>query len=103
MGTNLSSTFEKNTTHRLVAFDYGAKRAIYKNLRRFGFEVIVLPADASAEEAASHNPDAIFLSNGPGDPSALEYAHSTIQITPSGLSNIWNLPGSPNFNPRHRS
>ena len=42
VGTNLPSTFEKNTTHRLVAFDYGAKRAIYKNLRRFGFEVIVL-------------------------------------------------------------
>ena len=79
VGTNLASTFEKNTTHRLVAFDYGAKRAIYKNLRRFGFEVIVLPADASAEEAISHKPDAIFLSNGPGDPSALKYAHNSIQ------------------------
>jgi len=79
VGTNLPSTFEKNTTHRLVAFDYGAKRAIYKNLRRFGFEVIVLPANATSEEAISHNPDAIFLSNGPGDPSALEYAHNTIQ------------------------
>ena len=79
VGTNLASTFEKNTTHRLVAFDYGAKRAIYKNLRRFGFEVIVLSADASAEEAISHKPDAIFLSNGPGDPSALKYAHNSIQ------------------------
>jgi carbamoyl-phosphate synthase small subunit len=79
VGTNLASTFEKNTAHRLVAFDYGAKRAIYKNLRRFGFEVIVLPADASAEEAISHKPDAIFLSNGPGDPSALKYAHNSIQ------------------------
>ena len=79
VGTNLASTFEKNTTHRLVAFDYGAKRAIYKNLRRFGFEVIVLPANATSEEAISHNPYAIFLSNGPGDPSALEYAHNTIQ------------------------
>ena len=79
VGTNLPSTFKKNTTHRLIAFDYGAKRAIYKNLRRFGFEVIVLPANATPEEAISHNPDAIFLSNGPGDPSALEYAHQTIQ------------------------
>ena len=79
VGTNLPSTFEKNTTHRLIAFDYGAKRAIYKNLRRFGFEVIVLPANATPEEAISHDPDAIFLSNGPGDPSALEYAHQTIQ------------------------
>ena len=62
-----------------MAFDFGAKRAIYRNLRRSGFEVTVLPADASAEEARSHNPDAIFLSNGPGDPSALDYAHSTIK------------------------
>ena len=65
--------------HRLVAFDYGAKRAIYKNLRNSGFEVTVLPADATAEDARSHNPDAIFLSNGPGDPSALDYAHSAIR------------------------
>ena len=66
-------------THRLVAFDYGAKKAIYQNLRRHGFEVIVLPADASAEEAKSHDPDAIFLSTGPGDPSALDYAHETVR------------------------
>ena len=79
VGTNLPSTFKKVCKHRLVAFDYGAKSAIYKNLRRYGFEVIVLPANATATEAESHNPDAIFLSNGPGDPSALEYAHKTIQ------------------------
>ena len=41
--------------------------------------MVVLPADATAEEARSHNPDAIFLSNGPGDPSALEYAHETVK------------------------
>ena len=79
IGTQLPSTFKQECTHRIVAFDYGAKRAIYKNLRRFGFEVIVLPAHSSAEDAISHNPDAIFLSNGPGDPSALDYAHKTIQ------------------------
>ena len=79
IGTQLPSTFKQECTHRIVAFDYGAKRAIYKNLRRFGFEVIVLPAHSSAEDAVSHNPDAIFLSNGPGDPSALDYAHKTIQ------------------------
>ncbi|MDG1326038.1 MAG: glutamine-hydrolyzing carbamoyl-phosphate synthase small subunit [Opitutales bacterium] len=79
IGTQLPSTFKQECTHRIVAFDYGAKKAIYKNLRRFGFEVIVLPAHSSAEDAISHNPDAIFLSNGPGDPSALDYAHKTIQ------------------------
>jgi carbamoyl-phosphate synthase small subunit len=80
-GTDLK-TNEPNfsETHRLVAFDYGAKKAIYQNLRRHGFEVIVLPADASADEAKSHQPDAIFLSNGPGDPSALDYAHETVRL-----------------------
>ena len=79
-GTALSSSaLSDGQVHRLVAFDYGAKRAIYKNLRNSGFEVTVLPADASAEDARSHNPDAIFLSNGPGDPSALDYAHSAIR------------------------
>ena len=79
-GTSLTGTPKTDgETHRLVAFDFGAKRAIYRNLRNSGFEVIVLPADATAEEARSHNPDAIFLSNGPGDPSALDYAHSAIR------------------------
>ncbi|MBP52857.1 MAG: carbamoyl phosphate synthase small subunit [Opitutae bacterium] len=65
--------------HKLVAFDYGAKRAIFNNLRRHGFEVIVVPADASVEEVRAQNPDGVFLSNGPGDPSALDYAHKTVQ------------------------
>ena len=79
-GTNLGKEdLQTKETHKLVAFDFGAKRAIYRNLRKNGFEVIVLPADASADEARSHQPDAIFLSNGPGDPSALDYAHKTVQ------------------------
>ena len=79
-GTSLSKEEPYNgEVHRLVAFDFGAKRAIYRNLRRSGFEVTVLPADSTAEQARAHSPDAIFLSNGPGDPSALNYAHSTIK------------------------
>ena len=78
-GTNLQQASTPDETHRLVAFDFGAKKAIYKNLRRHGFEVIVVPATATVEEVKSHSPDAIFLSNGPGDPSALEYAHQTVR------------------------
>ncbi len=79
-GTSLANIEEAgDEVHHLVAFDFGAKRAIYRNLRNSGFQVTVLPADASAEDARSHNPDAIFLSNGPGDPSALDYAHSAIR------------------------
>ena len=54
-GTNLSTNFHIDETHRLVAFDFGAKKAIYKNLRRHGFEVIVLPATATVEEVKSHS------------------------------------------------
>jgi carbamoyl-phosphate synthase small subunit len=79
VGTNLEEDKTPEQTHRLVAFDFGAKKAIFKNLRRHGFEVIVLPATASVEDVKSHTPDAIFLSNGPGDPSALTYAHDTIR------------------------
>ncbi len=78
-GTNLKLASTPDKTHRLVAFDFGAKKAIYKNLRRHGFDVIVVPATATVEEVKSHSPDAIFLSNGPGDPSALEYAHQTVR------------------------
>ena len=79
-GTNLKDAVTPKDTHRLVAFDFGAKKAIFKNLRQNGFEVIVLPAVASVEQVKSHSPDAIFLSNGPGDPSALSYAHETIRV-----------------------
>lgn len=79
-GTDLSKDdYKPQEIHKLVAFDLGAKRAIFKNLKRHGFDVVVLPADATAEEARSHQPDAIFLSNGPGDPSALTYTHKTVQ------------------------
>ena len=78
-GTNLQQESIPKQTHRLVAFDFGAKNAIFKNLRRHGFEVIVLPATASVEEVKSHSPDAVFLSNGPGDPASLTYVHVTIR------------------------
>ncbi|NIY72135.1 glutamine-hydrolyzing carbamoyl-phosphate synthase small subunit [Marivivens donghaensis] len=61
--------------HKVVAIDYGAKRNILRCLASAGCEVIVLPASATAEEVMAHNPDGVFLSNGPGDPAATgEYA-----------------------------
>lgn len=56
--------------HKVVAIDYGAKRNILRCLASAGCDVTVLPATASAEEVLAHNPDGIFLSNGPGDPAA---------------------------------
>ena len=57
----------------IVAFDFGMKYNILRRLRQHGFRTQVLPATASAAEALKHKPAGIFLSNGPGDPSALDY------------------------------
>jgi carbamoyl-phosphate synthase small subunit len=57
----------------IVAFDYGMKYNILRRLRQHGFATHVLPATASAAEALKHKPAGIFLSNGPGDPAALNY------------------------------
>ncbi len=63
---------------RIVAYDYGIKQNILRLLRQKGFSVTVVPASTTAEQALAQNPDGIFLSNGPGDPSALPYAHKTV-------------------------
>ena len=64
---------------RVVAFDYGIKRNILRLLRQKGFGVTVVPAATSAKEVLRLNPDGVFLSNGPGDPSALPYAHEAVR------------------------
>jgi carbamoyl-phosphate synthase small subunit len=70
----------------IVAYDYGMKYNILRRLRQHGFKVRVLPATTSASEALKHKPEGIFLSNGPGDPSALGYAVQTARdLMDSGL------------------
>jgi len=57
----------------IVAYDFGMKYNILRRLRQHGFATHVLPAMASAQEALKLKPAGIFLSNGPGDPAALDY------------------------------
>ncbi len=73
--------------HRVVAVDYGAKRNILRSLAATGCEVTVVPATADADTILAHEPDGIFLSNGPGDPAATgEYAVPVIRsLIASGL------------------
>ena len=55
----------------IVAYDFGMKYNILRRLRQKGFKVQVVPANTPASEALKYKPAGIFLSNGPGDPSAL--------------------------------
>ncbi len=73
-------TRQENPKHKVVAIDYGAKRNILRCLASAGCDVTVLPATATAEDVLAHEPDGVFLSNGPGDPAATgAYAVPMIQ------------------------
>ena len=60
--------------------DYGAKHNILRSLAHRGCRVLVLPGDSSAELVLRLNPDGIMLSNGPGDPGAVDYAIEELKI-----------------------
>jgi carbamoyl-phosphate synthase small subunit len=71
--TEWEFTTAANQDHPLtvVAIDFGVKRNILRRLASYGCKVIVVPANTSSAEILAHNPDGIFLSNGPGDPAAV--------------------------------
>jgi carbamoyl-phosphate synthase small subunit len=64
---------------KLVAYDFGIKRNILRNLRLQGFHVTVVPAYTPAEEVLSMKPDGVFFSNGPGDPAGVKDAVKNAQ------------------------
>ncbi|MEO7741702.1 MAG: glutamine-hydrolyzing carbamoyl-phosphate synthase small subunit [Usitatibacter sp.] len=69
----------------VIAYDYGVKHNILRNLAERGCKVTVLPATATAKEALALEPDGVFLSNGPGDPEPCDYAIKAIrEILASG-------------------
>jgi len=63
----------------IVAFDFGVKYNILRCLQKQGFRVQVVPATTTAEGALRYQPRCVFLSNGPGDPHALDYAHKAVR------------------------
>ena len=58
----------------IVAYDFGIKTNILRDLVHLGGRVTVVPSKTPAEEVLNLKPDGIFLSNGPGDPEAVDYA-----------------------------
>jgi carbamoyl-phosphate synthase small subunit len=63
----------------VVALDYGMKWNIARHLRDEGCRITILPGTATADEVLAHEPDGVFLSNGPGDPEPLVYAQDCIR------------------------
>lgn len=71
---------QSDPKHKVVAVDYGVKKNILRCLASLGCDVAVVPASASFDDIMRHEPDGIFLSNGPGDPAATgDYAVPVIR------------------------
>jgi len=70
----------------VLAYDFGVKKNILRMLAQRGCKVTVVPAQTSAAEALKHQPDGIFLSNGPGDPEPCDYAiAAAAELIDSGI------------------
>ena len=69
----------KNIKNKVVAIDFGIKSNILRLLNIHNCDVVVVPASFSADDILNLNPNGIFLSNGPGDPSAVDYGIKTIK------------------------
>lgn len=79
---DLNDGYQSNSNppcYKVVAYDFGIKRNILRNLVAANCEVIVVPATTPADEVLKMNPDGVFLSNGPGDPEPIEYAQENIR------------------------
>ncbi|MEN9891331.1 MAG: hypothetical protein RLY78_1626, partial [Pseudomonadota bacterium] len=74
LGTGLGTLAESDVKYHVVAYDFGVKRNILRMLASRGCKVTVVPAKTPAAEVLKHQPDGIFLSNGPGDPQPCDYA-----------------------------
>jgi carbamoyl-phosphate synthase small subunit len=70
---------KKNKTYKVAAIDYGLKYNILRLIASEDCYIKIFPGSVSADQIKRFNPDGIFLSNGPGDPAAVNYAIENIQ------------------------
>ena len=70
---------QPETPYHVVAYDFGTKTNILRMLAQRGCRLTVVPAQTPASEVLALNPDGIFLSNGPGDPKACDYAIAAVK------------------------
>tara|TARA_X000001036_G_scaffold81880_1_gene73703 strand:+ start:851 stop:1981 length:1131 start_codon:yes stop_codon:yes gene_type:complete len=64
--------------YKVVAYDYGVKSNILRLLSDLGCQLTVVPAETSVEDVLNLKPSGVFLSNGPGDPEACDYAIESV-------------------------
>ncbi|WP_392561590.1 glutamine-hydrolyzing carbamoyl-phosphate synthase small subunit [Orbus sturtevantii] len=76
---NSARKIANERSYHVVAYDFGIKRNILRMLADRGCDITVVPAQTAASEVLALNPDGIFLSNGPGDPTPCSYAIEAIQ------------------------
>jgi carbamoyl-phosphate synthase small subunit len=69
---------KNETSFKVVAYDFGIKHNILRILEGYGCELTIVPADYSVDKVLNMKPDGVFLSNGPGDPKACDYAIDNI-------------------------
>ena len=79
---------KKEKKFKIVAIDFGIKKSILNRLVSHGCEVLVLPSNSSFDDVLTHEPEGIFFSNGPGDPSSV---HEGINLAKS-LINYGKIP-----------
>jgi carbamoyl-phosphate synthase small subunit len=76
---------------RVAAYDFGIKWNILRRLQSYGCEVHVVPASTPAKELMKANVDGVFLSNGPGDPAAVDYAIENVRDLVKGETPIFGI------------
>ncbi|MCC7052214.1 MAG: glutamine-hydrolyzing carbamoyl-phosphate synthase small subunit [Gemmatimonadaceae bacterium] len=69
----------ERTAHHIVAVDFGIKDNMLRLFAEEGCKVTVVPGSTTASEILAHKPDGVFISNGPGDPAAIDYAPAMIR------------------------
>ncbi|MDA3904089.1 MAG: glutamine-hydrolyzing carbamoyl-phosphate synthase small subunit [Desulfuromusa sp.] len=79
LGKGYADCSQVKPLYNVVAYDFGIKRNILRNLTTIGCAVTVVPAETPAEVVLNMKPDGVFLSNGPGDPEPLHYAQENIR------------------------
>jgi carbamoyl-phosphate synthase small subunit len=70
---------DPRAAHHIIAYDYGIKRNILRLFAEHDCRVTVVPSATTAAEVLAAKPDGIFLSNGPGDPDAIDYAPDAVR------------------------